>query len=54
MKRNDNQLAQTIRNELATVGQLSDAELRERSLSLKFSLTPVATHESSLAMRFLS
>ena len=40
MKRNDNQLAQTIRNELATFGQLSDAELRERSLSLKFSLTP--------------
>lgn len=40
MKRNDFQFAKTIRAELATLGQISDAVLREQSVSLKFSLPP--------------
>lgn len=40
MKRNDYHLARSIRGDLATFGQYSDAVLQERSLSLKFSLPP--------------
>ena len=50
MKRNDYHLAKRIRGELATFGQYSDAVLRERSVSLKFSL-PAGCDSRTLAHR---
>ena len=40
MKRTDYHFAKSIRDELPTFGQFSDADLQERSVSLKFSLPP--------------